>query len=43
LPSVERFLEWAGRHPGVWFARRDEIADWTLGPGRALDTPVIPR
>lgn len=46
IPSVERFLAWAGRHPGVWFARRDEIAEWALGPGRAItpvDAPVIPR
>lgn len=46
IPSVERFLEWAGKFPGVWFARRDEIAEWALGPGRALtpvDAPVIPR
>lgn len=39
VPSVERFLRWAATHPGVWFARRDEIAEWALGPGRAL-TPV---
>jgi hypothetical protein len=33
VPSVERFLRWAAGHPGVWFARRDEIADWALGRG----------
>jgi peptidoglycan/xylan/chitin deacetylase (PgdA/CDA1 family) len=46
VPSVERFLRWAGQHPGVWFARRDEIAEWALGPGRAItpvDAPVLPR
>ena len=43
--SVERFLDWAKRQPGVWFARRDEIALWALGEGRALTpvaAPVIP-
>ncbi len=46
IPSVERFLRWAMAHPGVWCARRDEIAEWALGPGLALtprDAPVIPR
>lgn len=45
LPSVERFLRWAASHPGVWFARRDEIAEWALGPGRDLTprgAPLIP-
>jgi peptidoglycan/xylan/chitin deacetylase (PgdA/CDA1 family) len=44
-PSVERFLAWAATHPGVWFARRDEIAEWCLGAGRAstpVDAPLIP-
>lgn len=44
-PSIQRFLAWAGSTPGVWFARRDEIALWALGPGRALtprDAPVLP-
>lgn len=36
MPSVERFLEWAAGHPGVWFARRDEIAAWAMGEGRVL-------
>ncbi|WP_137128214.1 polysaccharide deacetylase family protein [Roseomonas sp. HF4] len=46
VPSVERFLRWAAGHPGVWFARRDEIADWALGRGRELtprDAAVLPR
>lgn len=46
VPSVERFLAWAKQHPGVWFARRDEIADWALGQGRGLtpvDMAVLPR
>jgi len=45
IPSVQRFIEWAAAHPGVWFARRDEIAEWALGPGKALtprDAPVLP-
>jgi peptidoglycan/xylan/chitin deacetylase (PgdA/CDA1 family) len=41
MASVQSFIEWAAKHPGVWFARRDEIAEWALGPGRAL-TPVDP-
>ena len=32
---LDRFLGWAVRHRDVWFARRDEIADW------ALTTPEI--
>lgn len=28
--AVERFLEYARSQPGVWFARRDEIARWWL-------------
>lgn len=35
--SVDRFLEWAKRQPGVWFARRDEIARY------ALSSPITPR
>lgn len=45
MRSAEAFLAWAQRHPGVWFARRDEIAEWALGQGRALtprDEPVRP-
>ncbi len=45
MRSAEAFLAWAARHPGVWFARRDEIAEWALGPGRALtprDAPAMP-
>ncbi len=36
MRSAERFLAWAAGHPRVWFARRDEIAAWALGEGRAL-------
>jgi peptidoglycan/xylan/chitin deacetylase (PgdA/CDA1 family) len=45
MKSAEAFLAWAARHPGVWFARRDEIAEWALGPGREItprDEPVMP-
>lgn len=45
MPSAEGFIRWARAQPGVWFARRDEIADWALGEGRALtpkDTPYVP-
>jgi peptidoglycan/xylan/chitin deacetylase (PgdA/CDA1 family) len=35
--SVDRFLTWARRQPGVWFARRDEIAR------HALESPLTPR
>ncbi|WP_426957862.1 polysaccharide deacetylase family protein [Muricoccus radiodurans] len=45
MRSAEAFLAWAATHPGVWFARREEIADWALGEGRALtprDARVMP-
>ena len=32
---LDRFLTWARARPAVWWARRDEIADW------ALSTPEI--
>jgi len=28
--ALDRFLRYAKSHPGVWFARRDEIARWWL-------------
>ena len=28
--ALNRFLRYASSHPGVWFARRDEIARWWL-------------
>jgi peptidoglycan/xylan/chitin deacetylase (PgdA/CDA1 family) len=28
---LDRFLTWARQRPGVWWARRDQIADWALG------------
>jgi peptidoglycan/xylan/chitin deacetylase (PgdA/CDA1 family) len=34
IAGLERFLQHAARHPGVWFARRDEIAHaWRAGIG----------
>lgn len=34
IAGLERFLAHAARHPGVWFARRDEIAHaWRAGIG----------
>lgn len=35
--TVEAFIAWAKQKPGVWFARRDEIAEW------ALASPLTPR
>jgi peptidoglycan/xylan/chitin deacetylase (PgdA/CDA1 family) len=35
--SVEEFIAWAKRHPGVWFAKREEIAEI------ALADPLTPR
>ncbi len=32
---IDRFIEHIKKHEGVWFARKDEIADW------ALKTPAI--
>lgn len=45
MRSAEAFLAWASTHPGVWFARREEIADWALGEGRSQtphDSPTMP-
>lgn len=28
--ALDKFLEYANKHSGVWFARKDEIAEWTL-------------
>ena len=38
--ALDRFLRYAKSHPGVWFARRDEIARWWLEkyPPGALGT-----
>jgi len=32
---LEECIQYAKRFPGVWFARRDEIARWTLETGDA--------
>jgi peptidoglycan/xylan/chitin deacetylase (PgdA/CDA1 family) len=28
--ALDKFLEYANKHAGIWFARKDEIAEWTL-------------
>jgi peptidoglycan/xylan/chitin deacetylase (PgdA/CDA1 family) len=28
--ALDKFLEYANQHAGVWFARKDEIAEWVL-------------
>jgi peptidoglycan/xylan/chitin deacetylase (PgdA/CDA1 family) len=38
---LERFLTWARGRSGVWWARRDQIADWALGTRDT--TPTIER
>ena len=38
---LDRFLAYAKSKPGVWFARKDEIAKWAL-EHRAI-TPVYDR
>jgi peptidoglycan/xylan/chitin deacetylase (PgdA/CDA1 family) len=30
------FIDYAQKHKGVWFARKDEIARWTLGSSNAI-------
>ncbi len=30
VQALDKFLEYANKHSGVWFARKDEIAKWTL-------------
>jgi peptidoglycan/xylan/chitin deacetylase (PgdA/CDA1 family) len=39
--SLERFIAYAKNQPGVWFARKDEIANWAL-KHRDI-TPVVDR
>ncbi len=39
--SLDRFLTYARSKPGVWFARKDEIARWALSSRGA--TPVVKR
>jgi hypothetical protein len=38
---LDRFLTWARRQPHVWWARREEIADWALASPEI--TPTITR
>jgi peptidoglycan/xylan/chitin deacetylase (PgdA/CDA1 family) len=30
VKALSEFLDYAQKHKGVWFARKDEIARWTL-------------
>jgi peptidoglycan/xylan/chitin deacetylase (PgdA/CDA1 family) len=39
--SLDRFLTYARSKPGVWFARKDEIAQWALS--NRSTTPVVTR
>jgi peptidoglycan/xylan/chitin deacetylase (PgdA/CDA1 family) len=39
--SLDRFLTYARSKPGVWFARKDEIAQWALS--NRGTTPVVAR
>ncbi|MCQ8239376.1 polysaccharide deacetylase family protein [Rhizosaccharibacter radicis] len=39
--ALDRFLSYAAAKPGVWFARKDEIAAWALA--HRGDTPVVHR
>lgn len=38
---LDRFLTWARQRPGVWWARRDQIADWALATPDI--TPLVDR
>jgi peptidoglycan/xylan/chitin deacetylase (PgdA/CDA1 family) len=38
---LDRFLTWATRRPDVWWARRDQIADWALATPHL--TPQVDR
>jgi hypothetical protein len=38
---LDRFLSYAKSKPGVWFARKDEIAKWALD--HRAHTPVLKR
>jgi peptidoglycan/xylan/chitin deacetylase (PgdA/CDA1 family) len=31
VKALSEFIDYAQKHKGVWFARKDEIAHWTLG------------
>ncbi|MBA3660745.1 MAG: polysaccharide deacetylase family protein [Gammaproteobacteria bacterium] len=30
VKALDKFLDYASKHRGIWFARKDEIANWTL-------------
>jgi peptidoglycan/xylan/chitin deacetylase (PgdA/CDA1 family) len=30
VQALDKFLEYASKHSGIWFARKDEIAQWAL-------------
>jgi peptidoglycan/xylan/chitin deacetylase (PgdA/CDA1 family) len=38
---LDRFLTWARRQPDIWWARRDQIADWALATPEI--TPTVER
>lgn len=42
MRNAESFPEWTARHAGVWFAKREEIAGWALGGGKALTPRDVP-
>jgi peptidoglycan/xylan/chitin deacetylase (PgdA/CDA1 family) len=41
IRALDRFFTYAKSKPGVWFARKDEIARWTLE--HRSDTPILQR
>jgi hypothetical protein len=36
VKAFAEFIDYAQKHKGVWFARKDEIARWTLESARAI-------
>lgn len=41
IRMLDRFFTYAKSHPGVWFARKDDIARWVLS--HRADTPIVER
>ncbi|WP_244831701.1 hypothetical protein [Caballeronia sp. TF1N1] len=41
IRMLDRFFTYARSKPDVWFARKDEIAQWVLA--HRADTPVLKR
>jgi len=41
IRALDRFFTYAKSKPGVWFARKDEIARWTLA--HRAETPILQR